>query len=55
MNMRFVFIFSASILCAVSCAAQKWDAGMDDDAGKAAATSRGDLPGADYEGAQKLI
>jgi len=27
---------------------------MDDDAGKAAATSRGDLPGADYEGARKI-
>lgn len=29
----------------------QWDAGMGDDSGKAAATSQGNLPGADYEGA----
>ena len=32
----------------------QWEAGMDDDAGKAAATSQGNLPGADYEGARKI-
>ena len=32
----------------------QWDAGMDDDAGKASATSQGNLPGADYEGARKI-
>ena len=32
----------------------QWDAGMDDDAGKAAVTSQGNLPGADYEGARKI-
>ena len=32
----------------------QWEAGMDDDAGKAAATSQDNLPGADYEGARKI-
>ena len=32
----------------------QWAAGMDDDAGKAAATSQGNLPGADYDGARKI-
>ena len=32
----------------------QWETGMDDDAGKAKATSRSDLPGADYEGARKI-
>ena len=35
-------------------AGEKWAKGMDDDAGKAAATSRTDLPGADYEGARQI-
>jgi len=35
-------------------AGDKWAKGMDDDAGKAAATSRADLPGADYEGVRKI-
>lgn len=32
----------------------QWTAGMDDDAGKAAATSVAELPAADYEGARKI-
>ena len=39
---------------AVAAAGGQWTAGMDDDAGKAAATSRTDLPAADYEGARKI-
>ena len=39
---------------AVAAAGGQWTAGMDDDAGKAAATSCTDLPAADYEGARKI-
>ena len=44
----------AGVAASTCIAAEKWTAGMDDDAGKAAATSRADLPGADYEGARKI-
>lgn len=46
-----------SIACCMLGAAAvggQWTKGMDDDAGKAAATSRTDLPAADYEGARKI-
>ena len=45
-------IFTLAVLAAGSKA--QWDEGMDDDAGKARATSRTDLPAADYEGARKI-
>lgn len=52
MNLAFATAFCAAAAIAVPNA--QWTSGMDDDAGKAAATSRTDLPAADYEGARKI-
>ena len=49
-----VMVICASAAVAFAAPNSQWTAGMDDDAGKAAATSMTDLPGADYEGARKI-
>ena len=50
-----VALLCVGIIWAASSAPKgQWDAGMDDDAGKAKATSRSDLPAANYEGARKI-
>ena len=56
MNFRHIICFAAVFGVAFGAAAVggQWTKGMDDDAGKAAATSRTDLPAADYEGARKI-
>ncbi len=57
MNFRHIICFAAVFgvaLNAVAASGAQWTKGMDDDAGKAAATSRSDLPAADYEGARKI-
>ena len=53
MDCRLSF-FSAALLISLPVTAAQWDEGMDDDAGKAKATSRTDLPAADYENARKI-
>ena len=58
MNFRHIICLGAvfgAALNAAAAAGGQWTQGMDDDAGKAAATSRTDLPAADYEGARKIV
>lgn len=53
--MKSICIISCMFVAMVHAAPNsQWTAGMDDDAGKAALTSRTDLPAADYEGARKI-
>ena len=57
MNFRHIICLGAvfgAALNAVAAVGGQWTAGMDDDAGKSAATSVTNLPAADYEGARKI-
>lgn len=56
MNFRHIICLVAifGVVFGVAAASGQWTKGMDDDAGKAAVTSRTDLPAADYEGARKI-
>ena len=57
MNFRHIICLAAVFGVAFGVAAAaggQWTAGMDDDAGKSAATSVTNLPAADYEGARKI-
>ena len=57
MNFRHMVFFAAVLGVAFNAAAAaggQWTPGMDDDAGKSAATSVTNLPAADYEGARKI-
>ena len=42
------------VLLIAGAASAQWTKGMDDDAGKAAATSRADLPAADFTGMRHI-
>ena len=57
MNFRHIICLGAvfgAALNAVAAVGGQWTQGMDDDAGKSAATSVTNLPAADYEGARKI-